>query len=151
MTRPIVPIVLGVAGLVPFLSAAIGAHALPPFLGPIAIHAGTIYAVAILAFLGGVHWGRALTTMRAGDFIWSVIPSLVAFFAMFAPRPVALAVLSAAFVVVGAYDGVVFARTGPLWYARLRLWLTLIVAVALAVLAFAAVDLRVDPFGSMAP
>jgi hypothetical protein len=151
MKSTTVPVLLGVLGLIPFVAGAFVAAALPVGYVPVASYAVLAYGLVILSFLGGVHWGRALATGDARTFIWSVVPSLLAFAAAGFNRPLALAFLSAAFVVVGAYDVVTFRREGPRWYASLRVWLTLVVAVSLAVVAFRAEGLRVEPFGSIAP
>lgn len=150
MTSPTVPVVLGILGLIPFVAGAVVSTVLPPWYMPIASYFVLVYAFVILSFLGGVHWGRALSTGEPRRFVWSVIPSLLAFFAAGVHRPLGLAFLSAAFVVVGLYDVLTFRREGPRWYASLRVWLTVIVATCLAVVAFAAQDLRVDPFGTIA-
>jgi len=59
MNRPLSPIaiVLGLAGLIPFIGCALGS------IGPNADQAAlalVAYGAIILAFLGGVHWGFAL-------------------------------------------------------------------------------------------
>lgn len=149
--RPVLAVCLGLAGLLPFLFALVAAFAAPVFLQPIAFYAATIYGFIILSFLGGVHWGRALERRGAGSYLIAVIPALVAFLAAFLPRPWTLALLSAGFIVLGIYDAALFSRLGPRWYARLRIVLTVVVALALIVLSVLAVDLRVDPFGSIAP
>ncbi len=131
------------------MAGAVASAALPAWYVPIASYFVLVYAFVILSFLGGVHWGRALSSGHPLLFVWSVIPSLLAFGAAGVHRPLALALLSAAFVVVGIYDVLTFRREGPRWYASLRVWLTVIVAVSLAVVAFAAQDLRVDPFGTL--
>ncbi len=148
-TRSTVPVLLGVLGLIPFVAGAAVAAVLPQWYAPLASYGVFVYALVILAFLGGVHWGRALSSGRVALFVWSVIPSLLGFFAAWLHRPLALGVLSAAFVFVGLYDVATFRREGPRWYAALRLWLTVIVAACLAVTAFAVADLRVDPFGTV--
>jgi len=130
-----VPVALGLLGLLPFLAAGLGAVLLtPPAAGTAAVVAA-VYGAVILSFLGGVHWGFALKGGGAAAFLWAVTPSLVVFFAAFLPLPFMLAVLSAGFVLTGAVDVTVFSRTGPRWYVRLRIVLTLVVVVVLAVTA----------------
>ncbi|MEM9222633.1 MAG: DUF3429 domain-containing protein [Pseudomonadota bacterium] len=149
MFSPALPIALGAAGLIPFVGAALGSVLLPDFLKPLAFYAALAYGVAILAFLGGVHWGIALGKGGSWRFVWSVIPSLIGFFAVLAPRPVALGTLCAGFVLAGIVDVLVFRRDGPVWYLRLRIALTVIVAAALAFTASEATVVRVDPFGTI--
>ncbi|WP_420393515.1 DUF3429 domain-containing protein [Acuticoccus sp.] len=133
-SNPMVPVTLGLAGLLPFLATSAAAAFLPSWQA-VATLAAALYGIAILSFLGGIHWGRALTTGRAGEYVGSVVPSLVAVFAMVLPPPWALGVLSSAFAVVGAIDVALLSKTGPAWFARLRLVLTVVVVIALAVSA----------------
>ncbi|WMS40839.1 DUF3429 domain-containing protein [Acuticoccus sp. MNP-M23] len=149
MSRPILPIAIGLSGLLPFIAAAVGVAVLPPFLQPIAFYTALVYGLAILCFLGGVHWGIALQGGSGARYIWSVVSPLLGFVAVFAPRPVALFALAGAFIMIGIVDIAIFRRTGPRWYAGLRAVLTLVVSVCLIFVASQAGDLRVDPFGSI--
>jgi hypothetical protein len=71
---------LGVAGLVPFVAAAVGLWSLPPEWAGLAALALLTYAAVIVSFLGGIHWGLAmpLAQTRRGLLIWGVLPSLLA-------------------------------------------------------------------------
>ena len=149
MRRPVVPVALGLAGLIPFVGAAAGTVWLPDFLQPVAHFAALVYGLAIVAFLGGIHWGIALEAGGAGRYVWSVVPPLVGFFAVFAPRPLALWALCAAILITGIVDVAMVSRTGPGWFARLRIVLTVLAAASLAFAALNAGDLRVDPFGTI--
>ena len=149
MSRPVLPVALGLLGLVPFLAAAAGVALLAPFLQPIAFYAAFVYGLAILSFLGGIHWGIALRAGGALRYLWSVVPPLIGFFAVFAPRPIALYALAGAFVLAGAVDIAIFRRTGPRWFLWLRAVLTIVVMGALLFVASRAGDLRVDPFGTI--
>lgn len=75
---------LGYAGLLPFLLFTIGAlldvyadHALRLFV---------IYSALIVSFLGGVHWGLALTRDDAPtrQLSWSMLPTIIAVVLFFA-------------------------------------------------------------------
>lgn len=114
MNRTVLPpiaIVLGVAGVIPFLVCSVGVLALrdPDAAGRVLV-ALIGYGATILAFLGGVHWGFALPTpdapgprqaprMRIG---LGVLPSLAGWLAILLPLVVApelgLALLAAAFI-----------------------------------------------------
>lgn len=135
---PRLPVALGAAGLIPFLALTAACVVLEGPLARLSVDAVAVYGVIILAFLGGVHWGRGLASGRALDFLWSVTPALIGFFAAFLPAPWALGALSAAFTLAGIYDVGTFRHVGPQWYARLRVWLTLVVAIALAIAAWQA-------------
>ena len=137
--RPTVPLLLGIAGLLPFLAAAIWLIITITQGAPAALLLAA-YGVAILAFLGGVHWGRGLSGGRAGDFVWSVLPALVGVGVLFLSPPWTLAALSAAFAMAGIYDVVLFRAAGPAWYAQLRIALTLVVVLTLAVASAFAPD-----------
>jgi hypothetical protein len=136
--RATTPVLLGAAGLLPFLAGAAGTVLLAGPGREAAANLSLVYGVIILAFLGGVHWGHALRGGRPADFVWSVTPSLVGLFAALLPMTWALAVLGGGFVLAGAYDVAFFSGRGPRWYVRLRVVLTVVVTVALAVASAAA-------------
>jgi len=128
----VTPVALGLAGLLPFLAAAAGTALLPVAAAGTAATAAAVYGGLILAFLGGVHWGRALNAASDAAVTWAVTPSLIAFFAAFLPLAWTLAILAGGFVLAGLVDWAVFSRIGPRWYVRLRIVLTAVVTVALA-------------------
>lgn len=81
MNRPLPPmaLILGLAGLIPFLGASLAATTLTGESASRALLALSAYAAVILAFLGGVHWGFALTdgaAIRARIGL-GVVPSLI--------------------------------------------------------------------------
>lgn len=71
---------LGIAGLLPFVVGAVGLWTLSPEWAGLAALALLTYAAVIVSFLGGIHWGLAmsLTQTRRGLLIWGVLPSLLA-------------------------------------------------------------------------
>lgn len=135
--RPALPYALGFAGVVPFAASTAVLWAGPAAWQDAALTVVCAYALIILAFLGGVHWGIALASGRAWQFVWSVVPSLVALSAALFPVPAMLCALAAAYVAAGVVDVVVFRRDGPAWYVTLRLWLTVLVAPLILAAAFA--------------
>ena len=140
---PRAPLLLGLAGLLPFLWGALtlyseGAALLtldtvgPRFTGPfVMLQYGTI----ILAFMSGVLWGfatKAEGAVAASGYGLSVVPALWAFFFV-GGGPVSAAVyLVAGFVGLLGLDWM-FWRQGlaPEWWMRLRLLLTAVVVVCL--------------------
>ena len=127
---------LGYAGLIPFVVFSTGAWLPLPFVSH-PVDYLIAYAAVILAFMGAIHWGAAMAGpdgLRNRYFIASVIPALVAWSALLMPQPIALLVLLAGFVSLYVFD-----RTSsrlqdfPGWYAPMRLRLTTVVAVCLAV------------------
>jgi Protein of unknown function (DUF3429) len=141
---PLVPLALGVAGLVPFVGLA-GALAFDtgvPGLGnaEAARTALVVYAIAILSFLGGVRWGIALgqedQAKATRDYIIAVIPALAGWAAIALEEPRDLWLLCIAFVALGLMDYGLACRTvAPEWYGRLRLALSAVAALALGLAA----------------
>ena len=125
---------LALCGAIPFIGLTLLLFALGERhpLRELVQDALATYGALILSFLGGIRWGRAL---RATDldralpvFALSVVPSLIGWFALLAPRPHVFAILAVAFAAQGAWD----AYAGlPAWFARLRLWLSVIVTATL--------------------
>lgn len=139
---------LGFAGLIPFVGLSMGCWLVQRDWLPILLSGQLAYGVAILSFLGGVHWGAALlcselpSTRTRLALLWGVTPSLVGVAAAQLPASVSLAVMSAAFILVYMVDKRLYAwYRMPDWLLLLRLRLTCVVAAALA-LTFVAVNLR---------
>ena len=144
-TIPRAPLVLGLAGLLPFLWGALTvllpdlglwtAQTIGPrFAGPYVM---IFYGAVILSFMSGVLWGfatRATGTLAATGYALSVIPALWAFL-MTGGGPT-----SAAMNLIFGFAGLLvldwhFARHGlaPGWWMSLRVLLTAIVIACLAV------------------
>ena len=131
---------LGGLGLVPFVALAASLVLAPADLKPTLAYALLGYGAVILSFLGGVHWGLAIggTAPAAAEslktrLILSVIPSLVAWAALLMPAG-GLFVLAAAIALMLIVDlRATRAGHAPSWYPRLRIPLS--VAVALSLLA----------------
>jgi hypothetical protein len=127
---PLSALVLGVAGLVPFVVCAVLLWR--PFLGISAqqtLMACLVYSAVILSFLGGIRWGTAIgpyaPSRLARDFTLSVIPGLAGWAALFLPPVIGLALLIAGFLLQALWD-VVSAENGmlPPWFGTLRAGLT---------------------------
>ena len=146
---PRAPLLLGLAGLIPFVWGALtvlspelqawGVRVLGPrFVGP---YVSLFYGAVILSFMSGVLWGfatKAEGRVAATGYALSVIPALWAFFTT-GGGPVAAAIsLMAGFVGLLGLDEL-FARQGlaPAWWMPLRLLLTAIVVICLGVVAIA--------------
>ena len=92
MTRrlPLLPIALGLAGLIPFVACGLGALGMDVARAGRAELALVAYGAVILAFLGGVHWGLALHGLdepveRRADrvrYALGVVPSLIGWAAL---------------------------------------------------------------------
>jgi hypothetical protein len=145
---PKAPLILGLAGLIPFVWGAAtyladplaqwGARALGPrFVGP---YVQLFYGSVILSFMSGVLWGfatKASGKQAATGYVLSVIPALWAFFMTGGGPTTAGMNLIFGFLGLLALD-FAFATWGltPRWWMKLRLLLTSIVVACLAVGVF---------------
>lgn len=139
------PLVLGLAGLLPFFYGAatilipavaeLGMSLLGPrFVGPYVL---IFYGTIILSFMSGVLWGfatKAEGAEAARGYALSVLPALWAFFFVGGGEERALYVLGTGFLGLLALDRI-FWRSGlaPEWWMQLRLVLTAGVLLCLAV------------------
>ena len=129
-------LILGFAGLLPFVACAAGAWAVggPGYL--ILITLQIEYGAIVLGFLGAVHWGLAMAEAAADN--WrrlapAVLPALVGWTALMIPAPVGLLLLALGFAGMYFADrAAATANRAPEWYAALRKSLTLLVLLSLA-------------------
>ena len=142
---PRAALLLGLAGLIPFLWGALtsalpdlglwSAQTIGPrFTGP---YVGLFYGAVILSFMSGVLWGfatRASGSVAATGYALSVIPALWAFF-MTGGGPTSAGIyLIAGFVGLLALDWLFWKQgLAPDWWMRLRVLLTVVVVASLAV------------------
>ena len=138
--------VLGALGLVPFVGLATLAAVADASLRTTAITAIVAYGAVILSFLGGIQWGRAVRHGAAhgpnAGLLWiGVTPSLAGWLALLHPSPTVGAVLLAGCFAAVLIIDVWLSKRGhaPVWYSRLRMPLTIVVATCLGVAALAAV------------
>ena len=145
MAIPRTALILGLAGLIPFLwgaltlisdgLAAFGAGWFGPrFVGP---YVQLSYGTIILAFMSGVLWGfatRASGAVAATGYALSVVPALWAFLFVGGGPDSAAIYLIAGFVGLLGLDWI-FWRQGlaPEWWMPLRAGLTVVVVSCLAV------------------
>ena len=135
-------LILGLAGLIPFVACAVAAltgwpQALAGRADLVMVH----YGLTILAFMSGVLWGfatRATGRQAVLGYAASVMPALWAFFTTMGPTGTALPSLMAGFAGLLALDWA-FWRAGlaPDWWMRLRLFLSAGVLASLAVALYA--------------
>ena len=131
---------LGLAGLLPFLGAALLSWTAPEEWRGVALYALAAYGAVILSFLGAVHWGLALRAPPAEAAAMAprlglgVLPSLLGWVALLLPPLpglllLALGILGTAMVETAA------ARRGlvPPGYLRLRWILSLGAALCLVI------------------
>ena len=138
---PAVAILLGLAGLVPFIGCGLGAMARDGEADTM-LAALIAYGAAMLAFLGGMQWGFALPAgsdprRQRWRLVLGVLPPLVGWLALLiglvAPRWIALAVLTAGFIgtALGEHRAAVQDPAVPSGYLWLRWALTVVAAAML--------------------
>ena len=143
---PRAPLILGLAGLLPFIAAAFvstfpstasdaqTAHLLTAVDGLAAL---SLYGTIILSFMSGVLWGFATKVEGSKatiGYVLSVLPALWAFFLRGSSVTDTLFYLSIGFLGLLILDYYFF-RKGltPPWWMRLRIMLTAIVVVCLSI------------------
>ena len=142
---PVSALVLGLAGLIPFLWGAANVAYPPsagwvgPWLPPMfrGTYVSLTYGVVILSFMAGVLWGfaaKANGARAAVGYALSVVPALWAFFMVNGDPANAAVNLAAGFAGLLMLD-YFFALQGlaPRWWMRLRVLLTAVVLACLAV------------------
>lgn len=124
------PKLLGYMGLLPMIAPTIllffeGYHSI------IWSHWLITYAAIILTFVGALHWAFAMTVNKLSEtekrltFIWSVIPALIAWIAIFINAFYGSILLAIFFVLNLAMDKKIPKNAGlPSWYLPLRSRLT---------------------------
>ena len=134
--------VLGYGGAFPFLCGAIAANQQVALLGLAPAHLLLSYGAVILSFLGGLHWGRVITSPNPNKrsdsawLIWSVCPSLLGWMTLMLPVKVGAVVLSLCFLAALQIDQKLFReQIWPTWMRPLRLHLSLIAVASLTSLA----------------
>lgn len=135
-------LILGIAGLIPFAACAVTVWTSSPVLQVESVALLLTYAAVILSFLGGIHWGKALSGENSGDLNWmrlgwSVAPSLIAWIALRMSPGFTIIIFIAAFAIAFLVDRhAVRAGFFPEWYLPLRKVLTLgVLACLIATLA----------------
>lgn len=145
MGIPRAPLLLGLAGVLPFLWGAItigfpdlalwtAQRVGGRFVGP---YIGLFYGAIILSFMSGVLWGfstRLSGAQAASGYALSVIPALWAFFMTGGGPTSAGLSLIAGFIGILGLDWLFWHHgVAPEWWLRLRILLTVIVVASLGV------------------
>ncbi|MDY7115462.1 DUF3429 domain-containing protein [Halomonas sp. SSL-5] len=132
------PLLLGLAGLLPFLFTAAAAWLAPVAWQVVAIKAFLAYAAVILSFLGGIQWGVAMSLESAGSgafrarLLLSMAPSLIAWPALLLHPLSGAWVLASGFVLVRLHElGRDSRETLPTWFQSLRNLLSVVVLACL--------------------
>jgi hypothetical protein len=152
---PLLAILLGIAGLIPFVVCGLGAMSADPIQGGRMVIALVGYGAVILSFLGGVHWGFALggfsavpaaldtaaggrlVTPNRGRLALGVVPALIGWLALL--LQILLLEWAALVVLIIGFIGTVVAEhqasrrmlLQPAGYIWLRWGLTIVVTAML--------------------
>jgi F0F1-type ATP synthase membrane subunit c/vacuolar-type H+-ATPase subunit K len=141
-TVPRMALLLGLAGLLPFLMGGLGIWL--PGLGDLRFALPLIvmaYAALIAGFLGGVRWGAAMQNAARGQnpeklpryLVMAIVPSLLGLVGMMLPLPQAFTLFITLFIAQAVVD-VMAVESDDLadWYAPLRLLLTGVACAGMA-------------------
>lgn len=146
---PKLAVLLGYAGLLPFVSGALGIWVIPEGWRVVVLAALLDYAAVILAFMGAIHWGLAMRAQETSEAAriqlgLSVVPPLLGWLAISSGMPISLALPLCLLAFGGLYAAdlrAVKLGLAPQWYPSLRRPLTIIVCLSLLV-AWVSVLLR---------
>lgn len=102
----------------------------PPLQAEVAVGLAG-YAAAVVAFLGGVHWGLAMRARQppAAPWLWSCVPPLVGSVAIWMPARAGLVLLGAMLLVCWVVDRRLYANAGQAHWLTLRFRLTMVSAL----------------------
>nr|WP_298165230.1 DUF3429 domain-containing protein [uncultured Pseudomonas sp.] len=136
---PRLAILLGYAGLTPFVGGALGIWVIPLGWREFVLSALLDYAAVILAFMGAIHWGLAMRAEERDEraqiqLALSVIAPLLGWLAIAGGMPIGLALPILLFAFVGLYLAdlrAVHLGLAPLWYSSLRTPLTSVVVLCM--------------------
>lgn len=134
----IAPWILGPLGVIPFVALTpVSRHDVLRYAslinGRTTAQAQITYGAVILSFLGGIHWGMAavkhngtLTPRQIqGRYLWSVIPSLIAWPALLMPEQLAASAVATGLATAAAVDTkYTWMGAFPRWMMPLRYALT---------------------------
>jgi len=121
---------LAYAGLIPFVLGAALVWLVHPEVRPDVTLALAGYGAAIVAFLGGVHWGLAMQAEAPGprSWGWAVVPPLASSVAILMPAYAGLVVLGVMLVVCYLVDRRLYVQKGLSHWLTLRFRLSVVAA-----------------------
>lgn len=126
-------IALGLLGLVPFIVLASCLWLVAPVWQGQFAKALVAYGAAILAFLGGIHWGAGVEgrddPVKLWRYAYGICPALLAWVVLLCPPDKALFLLFVGLVAAFAVDRRVY--HGQSWFLKLRAVLTAIAGLSL--------------------
>ncbi len=141
-TIPRPALLLGLAGLLPFIWAALGV--LVPSVSDLTVatlgarfnapYMLISYGTVIMCFMSGVLWGFATKSDRLLPYVLSTLPALWAFFTIGGGERQATSAVLVGFILVFLFD-LQFAvwKLTPPWWVKLRALLTAVVLACLCI------------------
>jgi hypothetical protein len=124
---------LGYAGLLPFIISAMFCFTDNPQWQQLALTSLTNYAAIIITFIGALHWGNALNALKHNShpqLVLSVIPSLIAWLALFLSSFYTIGIFILLYIVMLIIDIKLWAHRA--WFVRLRIQLTIAAILSLS-------------------
>ena len=140
---PVLAVILGVAGIIPFILCGLWAVSASYFGSRVAVQLLVAYGAVVLSFVGGIHWGVSLVSDEADDrrLTLGVLPGLAGWLCLalsvYLNRPsLGVALLIALFIVAASAEWKGRLRGGiPQGFILLRVGVTgVIVAILTTVL-----------------
>lgn len=140
--------ILSISALVPFVLLSLGCWIVHPgWLGDV-VRGQLSYGIAILSFLGGIHWGAALLT---GDMsgeqtkkvlLWGMAPAVLAWVAVLVDVGLGFLISMGCFIFAYRFDKRMYPQYHlPEWLLKLRYRLTC-VTIGAQLLTLIAVNVR---------
>jgi Protein of unknown function (DUF3429) len=132
-------LLLGYAGLIPFVTLAFAVWWLDPAWRTKCVFALLAYSATILSFLGAIHWGLTMrdASPSIGLLAWGVMPSLIAWIALLVPASVGLWLVSIALWLCFAVDRRIYPKFGLQSWLGMRLRLTAVASICCSAVALA--------------
>lgn len=124
---------LGYAGLLPFIVSAMFCFTDNMQWRQLALASLINYAAIIITFIGALHWGSALNALKHNShpqLILSVVPSLIAWLALFLSSVYAIGILIMLYIAMLIIDLKLWSHRA--WFVRLRIQLTIAAVLSLS-------------------
>lgn len=130
---------LGWLGAIPFVASAWMSFANDPAIILLSAELASRYGLAIVIFLGSIHWGLAMADQSYSSslrYLWSVTPALIATIVFFLEPSSSLTIVIGLLIICWGVDMMFHLNTAmPAWYSRLRHGLTLTAVISLTIVA----------------
>jgi hypothetical protein len=129
-------VILGYGGLIPFATLAASlwfvGDRYQSYLGSALVG----YGAMIASFLGAIHWGLAMrdgSSHNVAPYVWGVVPSLVAWLALFPMPTFGLAIITTLLLACYKMDSITYPRYQLQQWLPIRLRLTAVASTSCVV------------------